>query len=70
MADALINENWDLISRTIVPMTNEPSEKPKSPSAFGLGDINPQFYFSPARPGPITWGIGPTPTLPTGTDNV
>ena len=37
-------------------------------SAFGLGDINPQFYFSPAKPGGLIWGVGPTFTFPTATD--
>ena len=64
-----LNEDWDLITRTIAPITNQPSEEPGSPSAFGLGDINPAFYFSPARSGAITWGFGPTLTLPTGTDD-
>jgi hypothetical protein len=64
-----LNEDWNLITRTIIPITNQPSEKPGSASAFGLGDINPAFYFSPAKSGAITWGIGPTLTLPTGTDD-
>jgi hypothetical protein len=64
-----INEDWDLITRTIVPITNQPSVKPNASSAFGLGDINPQLYFSPAKSGAITWGIGPTFTFPTGTDD-
>jgi len=64
-----LNDDWDLITRTIIPITNQLSEKPKSASAFGLGDINPAVYFSPARSGAITWGFGPTLTLPTGTDD-
>ncbi|MCE0524209.1 MAG: hypothetical protein LV480_14985 [Methylacidiphilales bacterium] len=63
-----LNADWNLITRTIIPITNQPSEKPGSESVLGLGDINPQFYFSPATTGAITWGIGPTLTLPTGTD--
>lgn len=63
-----LNEDWELIARTIVPITNQPSQKPGSASAFGLGDINPAFYLSPAKSGEITWGLGPTLTLPTGTD--
>jgi len=37
-------------------------------STFGLGDINDSIYFSPADSGPIIWGIGPSLTLPTATD--
>lgn len=64
-----LNQDWDLITRTIIPLTNQPSVKPGASSAFGLGDINPAFYFSPAKPGPLNWGFGPILTLPTGTDD-
>jgi hypothetical protein len=65
-----LNENWNLISRTIIPIIDQPSAAPGAPSAFGLGDINPQLYFSPAKPGKLIWGVGPTFTLPTGTDPI
>src|SRR5262249_3973067 len=36
-----LNENWNLITRTIVPIINQPSPASGVRSAFGLGDINP-----------------------------
>ena len=36
--------------------------------ANGLGDMNPTFFLSPAHPGPLIWGFGPTFLLPTATD--
>jgi hypothetical protein len=36
--------------------------------ANGLGDINPTFFLSPAHPGKVIWGVGPTFLLPTATD--
>ena len=42
---------------------------PGTDSAFGLGDINPTFFLSPAKPGTLIWGVGPTFTLPTATDS-
>jgi hypothetical protein len=39
-------------------------------SATGLGDLNPTFFFSPAKPGGLIWGFGPTFTLPTATDEL
>ncbi len=36
--------------------------------ANGLGDMNPSFFLSPARPGKLIWGIGPSFLLPTATD--
>lgn len=36
---------------------------------FGLGDINHSVYLSPANPGPLIWGIGPSITIPTATSD-
>jgi hypothetical protein len=36
---------------------------------FGLGDINYSLFLSPARPGKVIWGVGPSLTFPTATDN-
>jgi hypothetical protein len=63
-----LNEDWNLITRWITPIINQPSPAPGVRSASGLGDINPSFFFSPAKPGAIIWGLGPTTTLPTATD--
>ena len=63
-----LNEDWNLITRWILPTINQPSPAPGIRSAFGLGDLNPSFFFSPAKPGKIIWGIGPTVTFPTATD--
>ncbi len=65
-----LNEDWNLITRTVIPIINLPSPAPGVRSAFGLGDINPQFYFSPAKPGGLIWGIGPTFTFPTATESI
>lgn len=35
--------------------------------ANGLGDLNPSFFLSPARPGRLIWGFGPTFQMPTAT---
>ena len=63
-----LNENWNLITRTILPTINQPSPAPGIRSAFGLGDLNPTAFLSPAKPGPLIWGVGPTFTFPTATD--
>jgi hypothetical protein len=69
--------DWNIISRTIAPLvylpslTTGPSEITQeslfSGSHFGLGDINQSFYFSPADPAELIWGIGPSFNLPTAT---
>ncbi|MCE0523867.1 MAG: hypothetical protein LV480_13245 [Methylacidiphilales bacterium] len=65
-----ITKDWNLITRTILPIVNQPSVAPGYPSAFGLGDLNPTFFFSPSKPSKFIWGFGPTFTLPTGTDAI
>src|SRR5262245_35498160 len=65
-----ITENWNLITRIITPVINLPSLAPGIGSATGLGDINPTFFFSPAKSGELIWGVGPTFTLPTATDKL
>ena len=65
-----ITENWNLITRVIMPVINQPSLAPGLGTATGLGDINPTFFLSPAKPGELIWGIGPTFTLPTASDRL
>jgi hypothetical protein len=37
---------------------------------WGLGDINITSFLSPQDSGPITWGFGPSLTIPSATDDV
>ena len=69
-----LSKEWNLITLIIMPIINQPNLVPSSgglvPSTTGtgFGDFNPTFFFSPAKPGALIWGIGPTMTLPTATD--
>jgi hypothetical protein len=69
-----LNEEWNLITRVIMPIINQPNLSPSfgglvpSTTGAGLGDINPTIFLSPGKPGEFIWGIGPTMTLPTATD--
>jgi hypothetical protein len=65
-----LSEDWNLITRTIIPIVNQPSPAPGVPGVFGLGDINPTFFFSPAKSSKLIWGVGPTFTFPTATDSL
>lgn len=65
-----LTEDWNLIARVIMPIINQPSLFPGVGSATGLGDINPSFFLSPAKPGGVIWGIGPTITFPTASDRL
>ena len=59
-----------MITLVITPIINQPSLFEGGESAFGLGDINPTFFLSPAKPGEIIWGGGLSLTLPTATDSL
>jgi hypothetical protein len=63
-----LNEDWNLITRTILPIINQPSPARGIRSAFGLGDINPTLFISPAGSKKFIWGLGPALTFPTATD--
>ena len=63
-----LNKDWNLITRTIMPIINQPSPGPGIESAFGLGDINPTVFLSPKNSGKLLWGFGPTMTFPTATE--
>ena len=63
-----LSEDWTLLTRWIIPIINQPSPAPGVRSAFGIGDINPTFWLSPAGSRSLIWGVGPTVTLPTATD--
>src|SRR5215475_8496029 len=64
-----INENWNLISRTIMPVMSQPDPIFNS-NTNGIGDITQEFFVSPAHPGPLIWGVGPVFTVPSATDPI
>lgn len=66
-----INNDWNMISRTIVPLINQDNVIPGT-SQSGLGDITQSLFFSPKQPtaGGLIWGVGPVFLLPTGSDDL
>ncbi|NJC09367.1 hypothetical protein [Polymorphobacter fuscus] len=65
-----LNNDWNLISRTIVPVVWQKDVFPGAGSQFGISDTVQSFFLSPARPSGIVWGVGPVVLLPTGTDDL
>lgn len=68
-----LNEKWNVISRTIVPVHID-AESPVvgGSDTNGMGDILQSIFFSPKSPtarGWI-WGAGPVFALPTGSDGL
>jgi hypothetical protein len=65
-----ISENYNLISRTILPIVWQKDVLPGSGTQFGLSDTVQSFFVSPAKPKGVVWGVGPALLVPTGTDDL
>jgi hypothetical protein len=65
-----LNTNWNLISRTILPIISQHDMVDHS-SQSGLGDITQSLFFSPSEPthSGWIWGAGPAFLIPTATDH-
>ena len=63
-----VSEDWLIISRWITPVVYLPNLQRGAGRANGLGDLNPSLFLSPAHPGKLIRGIGPTFLFPTATD--
>jgi len=66
-----ISEDWNLISRTILPVIDQEGLAPAGDAldASGLGDTVQSFFFSPKESSPI-WGVGPVLLIPSATDDL
>lgn len=67
-----LDDEWNLISRTILPIVQQNDIPVNGTDEFGLGDTLQSFFFSPKEPtsGGLIWGIGPVLYLPTATNDV
>jgi len=64
-----LSANWNLISRTILPVVNFQGAAGAETGQLNFGDTVQSLFLSPARPGPngVIWGVGPVALLPTAT---
>jgi hypothetical protein len=62
-----IGQDWNLISRTIVPIIRQEDMFPGAGQQSGIGDTTQSLFFSPQAltQGGWTWGVGPVFLLPT-----
>jgi hypothetical protein len=68
-----LNNDWNVISRTILPVIWQNDIAGRSGDQFGLGDTLQSLFLSPNLPsetgiGHLTWGVGPAILIPTATD--
>jgi opacity protein-like surface antigen len=64
-----ITDDWNMISRTIIPVISQPSPLFNS-NTNGIGDITQSLFFSPVHSGALIWGAGPVFTIPSATDPI
>ena len=66
-----LNDEWNLISRTILPIVDQNDVPSPGFGEFGLGDTLQSAFFSPKAPtaGGWIWGAGAVLLLPTATDD-
>lgn len=67
-----LSSNWNLITRTIIPVIQTPELVPGINGTSGLGDIQESLFFSPTKAGlgGIIWGAGPAISVPTATEHI
>lgn len=67
-----ISEDWNMISRTIVPIIHQHDVFPGAGSQSGLGDVVQSLFFSPKAltANGWTWGAGPVFLIPAATDDL
>jgi hypothetical protein len=65
-----LNQDWNLITRTIVPLIDQQDFPLEAMNESGLGDITTSLFLSPSKPSESgwIWGAGPIFLLPTASD--
>jgi hypothetical protein len=67
-----LNDEWNVISRTVLPVVGRENVFPSDSSKWGVSDTLQSFFLSPDDPGPhgLIWGVGPVFLLPTASDDL
>jgi len=67
-----LGQDWNLISRTIVPLIDQDDVVPGTGGQSGIGDITQSLFFSPKKASADgwIWGVGPVIYLPTASDDL
>lgn len=66
-----LNDDWNLITRTILPLISQPSFGEGQSRESGLGDVQFSAFFSPSKPTTSgwIWGAGPVLQFDTASDD-
>jgi hypothetical protein len=60
-----LNADWNVITRTILPVISAPALSPYESRANGIGDVLFSAFFSPRASNGWIWGAGPAIQAPT-----
>jgi hypothetical protein len=60
-----VNNDWNIITRTILPVVWLPPLAPGDSRTSGISDLQFNAFLSPAQPGQWIWGIGAIVQAPT-----
>ena len=60
-----LTSNWNLITRTVIPILYQPALTPGGSREFGVSDINVTAWVARSESRRLIWGLGPTIFLPT-----
>jgi hypothetical protein len=64
-----LGPNWNLITRTIVPVISQPVPDPFDSRINGIGTMQFTAFVSPNAKSGLIWGVGPIFQLPTATND-
>jgi hypothetical protein len=66
-----LNDDWNFITRTIVPVVSYPSvlTGPDNGRVNGVGDTLFTGFISPSAAAEVTWGVGPAILIPTASND-
>jgi hypothetical protein len=65
-----LTSDWNIITRTILPIISLPAFAPGQNRTNGIGDVQISAFLSPANPGAWIWGVGAITQLPTHSDDL
>ena len=64
-----LNKDWNLITRTIVPVISQPALFPGDDRTNGIGETQFSAFLSPSNAEGTIWGVGAIAQLPTTSDS-
>ena len=64
-----VTDDWNVVTRTILPIVSQPGRFPSEDRQSGLGDTTFTAFLSPSETGKVIWGAGPVVLIPTATDD-